>query len=74
MLTRAQPDICKSPGRKYFWLCRTYGFSFRQLLNSVLESEKSHRGVPFVAERVTNPASIHEDADSIPGLPRWVKD
>ena len=31
-------------------------------------------GVPIVAQKVENPASIHEDAGSIPGLDQWVKD
>ena len=31
-------------------------------------------GVPIVAEQVKNPACIHEDVDSIPGLVQWVKD
>ena len=31
-------------------------------------------GVPVVAQWVTNPTSIHEDAGSVPGLTRWVKD
>ena len=31
-------------------------------------------GVPTVAQRLTNPTSIHDDVDSIPGLAQWVKD
>ena len=31
-------------------------------------------GVPVVAHRVMNLISIHEDADSLPGLAQWVKD
>ena len=31
-------------------------------------------GVPVVAQQLTNPASIHEDVGSIPGLALWVKD
>ena len=27
-----------------------------------------------MTQRVKNPTSIHEDADSIPGLTLWVKD
>ena len=30
--------------------------------------------VPIVAQQVTNPPSIHEDAISIPGLTQWIKD
>ena len=29
-------------------------------------------GVPVVAQRLTNPSSIHEDSDSIPGLAQWI--
>ena len=36
--------------------------------------KKRRSGIPIVAQRVKNPASIHDDAGSIPGLTQWVKD
>ena len=35
---------------------------------------KTMKGVPIVVQQVKNPASIHEDAGTISGLPQWVKD
>ena len=40
----------------------------------MLKISKSRMGVPIVAQRLTNPSSICEDAGSIPGLAQWVGD
>ena len=37
-------------------------------------NKKCSTGVPIVAQQIKDPASIHEDADSIPGPTQWVKD
>ena len=34
----------------------------------------TYRGVPSVAQQVTNRTAIHEDESSIPSLAQWVKD
>ena len=36
--------------------------------------KKGKEGVSLVAQQVKNPASIHEDVGSIPGLVQWVND
>ena len=36
--------------------------------------KRKKKGVPIVAQQLTNLTSIHENADSILGLPQWVRD
>ena len=38
-----------------------------------LNLKRKVNGVPFVAQRVKNLTSIHEDVGSIPGLIQWVR-
>ena len=40
----------------------------------VSESKRVLLGVPVVAQWLTNPTSIHQDAGLIPSLAQWVKD
>ena len=43
-------------------------------ISHVLSQQGVCKGVPAVAQRVTNPTSILEDVGSIPSLAQWVKD
>ena len=55
-----------------------FGFLFvlatSMTCGSSWDGDQTHStGVPVVAQGLTNPASIHEDGDSVPGLAHWVK-
>ena len=56
---------------EYFKVKRIY---FYPTSNDYLLFKEVKIGVPFVAQWLTNPARIHEDVGSIPGLARCVKD
>ena len=49
-------------------------------MNLFAEVKQTHRllkqtyRVPIMAQRLTNPTSIHKDTGSIPSLTQWVKD
>ena len=49
-------------------LRRKWGSTF--MLSKMSQKE----GVPIVAQRLTNPTGIHENAGLLPGLTQWVKD
>ena len=44
----------------------------KQVVGMLLRREEA--GVPFVAQRLTDPTGNHEVAGSIPALAQWVKD
>ena len=48
------------------------GFKQKQYEFKAYALPTPHRGVPIVAQQLTNSDSIHEDAGSIAGLTQWV--
>ena len=46
----------------------------QEIPHAVVSAKKKKKKVPIVAQQLTNPTSIHENAGSIPRLTQWVKD
>ena len=55
-------------------MCFLQSDNFLRVYPSVGIIYKFPFGAPFVAQWLTNPISIHEDMDLIPGLAQWVGD
>lgn len=69
MTNRASPEAGKVKGRKKNpWSKRCP----KQV--DTMQAKKQEKGVLVVAQRVKNPAGIHEDAASVPGFAQRIKD
>ena len=74
-LLKKNPSILKGKGRRLNRPDAFYIFLYSPTPTpNVMLSLRDVKGVPIVAQQVTNPTSIPEDSGSIPGLAQWVKD
>ena len=82
-----QPGVSFVPSRVMFPTCPVGFFSTLFLHNQVTPAQPEwdlwlfqipfktkSLGVPVMAQWLTNPTSLYEDSDSIPGPVQWVKD
>ena len=60
------------PDSLHIFLDKNLCISEESSVNIQVRIPKSR--VPIVSQQLTNPASIHEDEGSVPGLAQWVKD
>ena len=56
------------------WLHTLQGPGQNENMGSLLKSTKNFKGVPILAQWLTNPTRNHEVTGSIPGLTQWVND